>query len=82
MVGISEALAIVGDENIRLQNIRSCALHSKDNDVAGDTDITFRTDQINSTDLVSGNGKVGIIVWVDKDAMDKAIEEVNNAKPK
>ena len=66
-MGIIELLENIGEDNLRLQYVNNSFLTSKDKKRTKDTEITFATSEINTTQLCSNTGKVGIIVWVDRE---------------
>lgn len=66
-IGITRLMSAIGDDRIQFQmldnamtSIRSANQH---------TTISFKTQAINATDTAIGGGKVGLIVWVDRDVL-------------
>lgn len=64
-IGITRLMSAIGDDRIQFQmldnamtSIRSAKQY---------TTISFKTQAINATDTAIGGGKVGLIVWVDRD---------------
>jgi hypothetical protein len=70
--GISELISEIGNDDIAIQFLTVCAtgIKTKKN---GESTVTFITDAINATDVATDSGKVGIIVWADRDSYDKAV---------
>ncbi|PTA90432.1 hypothetical protein C9415_21950 [Kluyvera sp. Nf5] len=66
-IGITRLMSAIGDDRIQFQmldnamtSIRSAKQH---------TTISFQTQALNATDAALGDGKVGFIVWVDRDVL-------------
>jgi len=74
-MGIVELLNSVGEDNIRLQFVNSSFISAKDKKRTQDTEITFATAETNTNELVGGTGKVGIVVWVDRDDYNKVMDK-------
>lgn len=72
-MGILELLSKVGEDNLRLQFINNSLVDVKDIKVTQDTEITFATAEVNTTQLVNDTGKVGIVVWMDREDYNKSI---------
>jgi len=70
-MGISELLAKIGDENIRLQNLDSDAQNLDWSQKHG-TKITFYTEV--PIDL-QGLEKLGLVIWLDRQEVAKIIAE-------
>ncbi len=66
---ISDLILAVGDDNVRFQNLDQCARDLNYSAKKGTT-ITFGTDQ--TCDL-NGTTDLGLIVWLPRDAVTKAI---------
>lgn len=66
---LSELIALVGDENIDVQNVEQSAVRMKINKKHGDLEITFASPH----DILNGANKVGLVVWFDKDDFDEAL---------
>jgi hypothetical protein len=76
MMGISELLKIIGDDNIIFQNLDECAI-SMDYDEKKGTDIKFGTNEKLNMD---GTVKLGLVVWLDRDKVKAAIKSVSVPK--
>lgn len=68
---LSELIAKVGDENVQFQNL--------DNDIVrlntksgGKSEITFGT---RAATTLNGTQKLGLVIWLDREAVEKATEE-------
>lgn len=79
---MSELILAVGDENVQMQNLDQCAITLNYSAKSG-TKITFGTEQPLRPD---GTERLGLIVWLPRDAVKAAIEterrqrETSNAK--
>jgi len=69
-VTLSELILSVGDEKIGIQNLDDCAI-ALDYSAKSGTKITFGTNQ--SIDL-NGTVKLGMVIWLDREAVKAAIE--------
>ena len=71
---LSELIAAVGDENVVFQNLDQSADALDWSAKKGLTKVTFHTEQA-LTPNGPGNGlpKLGLVVWLDRDAVKKAI---------
>lgn len=67
---LSELIAKIGDENVQVQNLdhATVRLSTKAN---GITEITFGTP---AATTINGTKQLGIVVWLDRDAVEKAKE--------
>ena len=61
------------NNNVKIQFIHDSIVASKDKKRTGDTEITFATQETNTTEIHSGNGKVGMVIWFDKDEYNAAV---------
>lgn len=66
---MTELVLAIGDDNIQFQNLDSCADSLNMN--GGVTRITFGTEQRIS---FSGTEKLGIVLWLDRDAVKAALD--------
>lgn len=66
---ISDLILAVGDDNVRFQNLDQCTNHLNYSAKKGTT-ITFGTDQ--TCDL-NGTTDLGLIVWLPRDAVARAM---------
>lgn len=76
MSGIIELLTIVGNEKIEYQQIRRCITSAKDKKRDKCTEISFVTDAVNANDIASGDGKVGLVIWIDRADYSEAYEAI------
>lgn len=67
---LSELITAIGDDNICLQSIDQCA-DTLDWSAKKGTRITFHTEI--GLHPTKGTDKLGIVVWLDRDAVKKAI---------
>ena len=61
------------DDNVKIQFIHESVVSSKDKKRTGDTEITFATKEINTTQVYDGSGKIGMVIWFDKDEYNDAV---------
>lgn len=75
--GLVELLNEIGNEDIKYQNIRNDLTDI----VQGKNNlsyVTFGTTEFSPNDLVSNNGKVGLVVWIDSEKVKAAMEKISN----
>jgi len=68
---MSELILAIGDDNVLVQLLDQCASDLNYSAKSG-TKITFGTDQ--PIDL-KGTKKLGIVLWLDRDLVAKALEQ-------
>ena len=68
-IGISELVASIGDDNIKIQSLDSCMMSLSKH--KGLTKISFLSDQPISGDTTSD---IGIVMWIGRDAARKILE--------
>lgn len=66
---LSELITRIGDDNIEFQNLDAC-LVSVSSSAKRDTKITFGTSMTAGFD---GTTKLGLVVWLDRDAVTAAM---------
>jgi hypothetical protein len=71
---MTELVLAIGDNNIQFQNLDTCADSLNMN--GGVTRITFGTEQRIG---FSGTEKLGIILWLDRDAVKAALDAARGA---
>ena len=71
-MSISKLFAIVGDEEITYQNLANSMVRAKNNSKTKDCEITFATEY----DFLNGFGKTGLVVWVDTEKLQSALDEL------
>ena len=69
---LTDLLTTIGDDNLSVQLIDIATINVKDKQ--NDTEITFATQEINANNLLTQNGKVGIVVWCNRDDYENAIK--------
>ena len=74
-MGLVELLSSIGEDNIRLQFVNSSFISAKGRKRTQDTEITFATAETNTNELIDNTGKVGIVVWVDRDDYNKVMDK-------
>ncbi|MBO9428234.1 hypothetical protein [Sulfitobacter sp. R18_1] len=73
---ISDLISRIGDENVEIENLDTSFDRAKAK--PGETTITFKTKQPMSS---KGTEKVGMIVWMDRDEVQKAVGEYLEENP-
>lgn len=73
---ISELITRIGDENVEIENLD--AIFERAKAEPGETTITFKTKQPMSS---KGTEKFGMIVWMDRDEVQKAVGEYMKENP-
>ncbi|HBQ3059776.1 TPA: hypothetical protein L7V77_001411 [Klebsiella pneumoniae] len=75
MASLKELLETVGMENLTCQIIHQCVVGAQLRR-GGVTEVRFHTREITPTDLAGKMHRTGIIVWMDADKFDSALEEI------
>lgn len=75
--GIAELIAELGNENINYQVINQSIINIEDKKKTNDTEITFATNELSASDVAFGQGKTGLILWVDADMLEQAVNKIN-----
>ena len=74
-MNLSELIAAVGDANVRFQKIDDCA--ESMNLTKEGSRVTFVTPERIG---INGFDKLGLVVWLDRDAVAKAVAEARRAR--
>ncbi len=74
-MGIIDLLKGVGEDNLMLQFISGSLVKSVDKKDTQDTEITIATKQASTNQLINDTGKVGIVVWLDREDYNKVLGE-------
>ena len=57
-----------------MQQLKDCMIKSEDKSrPCKHTVISFGTESINTSQVINNTGKVGIIVWIDRDALNREL---------
>ncbi len=72
--GLVELLAEIGNSNIEYQYLRDSILNADQR--GSECDITFVTQNLSATDLVNGEGKAALVLWVNQDELIAAHKKV------
>lgn len=67
---LSQLIAAVGDDNVRLQNLDTCAI-SLDWSIKKGLRVTFGTEE---TLTPEGTEKLGLVVWLPRDLVKAALD--------
>ena len=73
--GIIEFLSAIEDDNIEYQVLNNCVLNSKATKHK-DNEITFPTSHMSPCDVLNNTGKVGLVLWVDRDIYDRSAKKI------
>ena len=66
-MGLLELIKNIGEKNISVQCINNCYVSAKDKKTQRNTEITILTEEVSTNDLFMNKGKVGLIVWIDRE---------------
>lgn len=72
-MGIIELLNLIGEENCNVQSIPQNIVKWKT--AKGQAEITFVTAPENAPDLLGNHENMGLVIWVNKEVFDKAMEK-------
>ena len=75
MAKLSDILKEMGDE-VKVQFLSQSVVSVKDKKRTKDTEVTFATNEVDCNSFGMGN-KSGIVIWVDNDKYNEAIEKLN-----
>jgi hypothetical protein len=71
-MSLTNLLKEIGDDNIEYQMIEKSLLKAKKSKRHGDIELTIVTDK----DIINGCGKVGIVLWIDKNKLESELNKV------
>lgn len=74
---MSELILSVGDDNVSMQNLDHCSTNI-DYSIKKGTKITFGTEEPVTFD---GTARLGLILWLPRDAVKAALAAEKSAKP-
>ena len=69
-MNIVEMFQVIGPENTLLQRLDE-SLTNCQRRKSGDCLVTFATNQINPNNVVSDTGKVGLVIWIEREAWNR-----------
>lgn len=75
MADISDILKEISD--VKVQYLSESLVKSQDKKRTADTEITFATREVNTSDLMGNCDKTALIVWVGKSDFNAAIAKLN-----
>lgn len=79
MVKIQDVLNVIPEEAWEMQMLSQCMTGAEARKRPFEhTSITFGTDQVTVTEIMRENGKVGILLWVDRKEMSDAIRKLGS----
>lgn len=70
-MGLLELIKMIGEDNIKVQAVNSSVVNVKDKKRTNDTEITIATNELSANDVMTNNGKVGLIVWISRNDYNK-----------
>lgn len=73
---MSELILAIGDENVEFQSLDECAVQLSYS-LGGGGKITFGTEQ---PILPTGTKKLGLVLWLDRDAVKSALARAEDPK--
>ncbi|WP_372944037.1 hypothetical protein [Shewanella sp.] len=76
MSGITELLNVIWNDNIEYQMLASSLVDIKRSTRNSCNHVKFATNSMSPDDLVNGDGKVGIVVWVSQDDFNSALQNI------
>jgi hypothetical protein len=79
-ITIAELVEAVGEKNIRFQLLNKCMTDIKEcgrGKANKYSKVTFETVEMTPTNFMRGDGKVGLILWIDIDRYNNAIESIS-----
>lgn len=74
-MGLTELLQKIGDENVQVQMLDNSTVSVEDKNRTNDVEVTFATHNTNCNEFYTGKGKVGLVVWIDREDWNKAIKK-------
>lgn len=81
MAKLSEIIGKI-EENVNVQFLSASLVKSVDKKKTKDTEVTFATTENNTNGIYSNQGKEAIIVWVDRDEFNNAMNDINKGTTK
>lgn len=74
-IALTELLTEVGDDNLNFQILHQCMsdITKKENGVS---EVSFMTNGITPNDVMNQSGKIGLVVWIDRDDYRVAIDNL------
>lgn len=76
---LTEFFAEIGNDNLGFQLLEQCMTNVRA--MRQGTRVSFETDAISAADVACGAGRVGLIVWADRDAYERAAAKANPSEP-
>lgn len=78
-VGISELVSRFGDEQVGFQMLDTALTHASTQ--KGTTRITFGTEATTASEMLANEGRVGIILWVERGTFERVRAEIRAGSP-
>ena len=70
-MGLLELIKLIGEDNIKVQAVNRSVVNVKDKKRTNDTEVTIATSEVNTNDIATNSGKVGLIVWISRNDYNK-----------
>lgn len=70
-MGILSQLSEIGEDKINVQFVSNAMISAKDKKRTKDTEITFATNETNTNELINNTGKVGVILWLNREDVER-----------
>ncbi|TKC83439.1 hypothetical protein FAZ69_23405 [Trinickia terrae] len=71
---LTEFIAEIGDDNMAFQLLSHCMTNIKR--LRDGSRITIETEALTPNDVLLDTGKVGIVVWADRNAFNRTVERM------
>lgn len=78
-ITITELLTEVGDDKLNFQLIHQC-MTGITKKKSGESEVKFLTDAMTPDDVMSGGGRVGLVIWIERDDYRDAINKIKEQK--
>lgn len=73
--GITKLISEIGDDNVNLQFLTNCMTGIKGKK-GRESSVTFLTDAITPNDVAANAGRVGVILWIERDSFNSAVSNL------
>ena len=72
---IIDVLSALKESEWEMQQLKDCLIKSEERKRPNrHTVITFGTESVNTSQVFSNSGKVGVVIWIDKKALARELE--------
>lgn len=73
MIPLSKMIETIGNDKVGFQMLNSSIINASQG--KGHTKITFGTQELSTTDVALDKGKIGMVVWIERDDFDKFVKD-------